>query len=146
MAAKGSWQATTYSMIAVFAVIAFVNLFLPRKTGFSIFAGGIIAAVNFFWLASTLKKSAVLNKDRIKGFIAARYWIRFSVIAIIIFHLISRDIVNPLAFILGFTLIMVNNYARINITPAVWFSRSYSGDALHYHCLDCIFICHFKKA
>lgn len=112
MAAKGSWQ-VIYSIIAALAVIACVNLILPIKTGFSIFAGGIIAAVNFFWLASTLKKSAALNKDRIKGFIAARYWIRFSVIAIIIFHLISRDIVHPLAFIFGFTLIMVNIFLML---------------------------------
>lgn len=99
-------------MWSLVLVLSF-NLFLPIKFGLGVLAGALTGIVNFYWLASTVGKSLKISRDRVRHFIAARYWIRFSVIAIIIFYLISRDIVNPLAFILGFTLIMLNIFLML---------------------------------
>ncbi len=96
------------SVIILFAVIACANLIMPLKTGFSILAGCIIGIGNFFWLASTLKQGITLDKHKITGFVAVRYWMRFSIIGLIIFYLISRDIVDSAAFIVGFTLVILN--------------------------------------
>lgn len=101
------------NIIILFALTAFANLTLSWQFGSGMLAGGAIGIVNFYWLALTVKKSIALQKDRIKGFMAARYWIRFSIIAIVIFHLVSRNIIIPAAFIAGFTLVMASTFLTV---------------------------------
>lgn len=99
--------------VILFALTAFADLTLSWQFGSGMLAGGIIAIINFYWLALTVKKSIALQKDRIKGFMAVRYWMRFSMIAIVIFHLVSRNIIIPAAFIAGFTLVTAGTFLAI---------------------------------
>lgn len=98
------------NIIILITLTIFVNLILSFKTGFSVFAGGAIGVINFYTLSLTIKNSIAVSKDRIKGFVAVRYWLRFGMIAIILFYLVSRSIINPAAFIFGFTLVVINTF------------------------------------
>lgn len=103
----------------------------PEKFTLGIILGGLIVAINFHLLKSTLKKmfdpELVLNRGHSLVFnIIVKYYIRFAVSAIIIYLLLSKQIVHPLGLVTGLSVVV----ASIFIAAAFELTRSFFKEAV----------------
>ena len=103
----------------------------PEKFTLGIILGGLIVAINFHLLKSTLKKmfdpELVLHRGRSLVFnIIVKYYIRFAVSAIIIYLLLSKQIVHPLGLVAGLSVVV----ASIFIAAAFELTRSFFKEAV----------------
>lgn len=69
-----------------------------------ILAGGLIGLINFKWLGSIVK--GAINQGKTARYTAG-YLLKFLFVVTISALLISSRLVDPLGFIIGFTLIVV---------------------------------------
>lgn len=91
--------------------LAFINT--PQKFALGILCGGLIVTLNFHLLKRTLSKAfrpvAVLAKGRSILFsVLAKYYIRFLISGVMIFLLISRNIVDPLGLLAGLSVVVAS--------------------------------------
>ncbi len=96
----------------------------PDKFTLGIILGGLIVAINFHLLKGTLKKmfdpEIVMEQRRSIVFnIMVKYYIRFAVCAIIIYLLLSKQIVHPLGLVTGLSVVV----ASVLIAAAVELTR-----------------------
>ncbi len=70
--------------------------------------GGLIVTVNFHLLARTLKRSLKPPHLASPNVIIAKYYIRFIVSGIIIFLLITQQVVNPLGLVVGLSIVVLS--------------------------------------
>jgi len=103
----------------------------PEKFTLGIILGGLIVAINFHLLKSTLKKmfdpELVLKRGHSLVFnIIVKYYIRFAVSAIIIYLLLSKQIVHPLGLVTGLSVVV----ASIFIAAAFELTRSFFKEAV----------------
>ncbi len=70
--------------------------------------GGLIVTINFHLLARTLRRS--LNPPHLASpnVIIAKYYIRFIISGVIIFFLITRQVVNPLGLVVGLSIVVAS--------------------------------------
>jgi len=93
---------------------AVAGLTLSPFMSISVFVGGFLANISFLLLKRDLKKflqgkliqSGKLEQAKHRFYLD--YYIRLSVLALIIFFLISRHIVQPLAFLVGMSAIVLS--------------------------------------
>lgn len=93
---------------------AVAGLTLSPFMSISVFVGGFLANISFLLLKRDLKKflqgklikSGKLEQAKRRFYLD--YYIRLSVLALIIFFLISRHIVQPLAFLVGMSAIVLS--------------------------------------
>ncbi len=102
-----------------------------EKFTLGIILGGLIVAINFHLLKSTLKQmfdpELVLSRGRSLVFnIIVKYYIRFAVSAIIIYLLLSKQIVHPLGLVTGLSVVV----ASIFIAAAFELTRSFFKEAV----------------
>ena len=103
----------------------------PVKFTLGIILGGLIVAINFHLLKSTLKKmfdpELVFNRGRSIMFnIMFKYYIRFAVSAIVIYLLLTQHIVHPLGLVTGLSVVV----ASIFIVAALELTRSLFKEAV----------------
>jgi hypothetical protein len=77
--------------------------------------GGLIAAVNFHLLKKAIKnafnpKAVSQGKKSLLGLSLFKYYIRFAISGVLIYLLISRHIVNPLALLAGLSVVVVSMF------------------------------------
>ena len=70
--------------------------------------GGLLVTVNFHLLALTLKKALTPPYLASHNAILAKYYMRFIASGIIIFVLISQQIVHPLGLVLGLSVVVAS--------------------------------------
>ena len=70
--------------------------------------GGLIVTVNFHLLAKTLRKAFRPKRLTSHNVILAKYYIRFTVSALLIFLLISQNMVNPLGLFVGLSIVVAS--------------------------------------
>jgi len=85
----------------------------PEKFTLGIILGGLIVAINFHLLKNTLKKmfapEIIISRGRSLMFnIIVKYYIRFAVTAIILYLLLSKQIVHPLGLVTGLSVVVVS--------------------------------------
>ena len=107
------------------------SMIASEKFTLGIILGGLIVAINFHLLKSTLKEmfdpELVLNRGRSLVFIIiVKYYIRFAVSAIIIYLLLSKQIVHPLGLVTGLSVVV----ASIFIATAFELTRSFFKEAV----------------
>ena len=103
----------------------------PVKFTLGIILGGLIVAINFHLLKSTLKKmfdpELVFSRGRSIMFnIMFKYYIRFAVSAIVIYLLLTQHIVHPLGLVTGLSVVV----ASIFIVAALELTRSLFKEAV----------------
>ena len=77
--------------------------------------GGLIAAVNFHLLKKAIKnafnpKAVSKGGKSLLGLSLFKYYIRFAISGVLIYLLISRHIVNPLALLAGLSVVVVSMF------------------------------------
>ncbi len=73
-----------------------------------IICGGIIVTLNFHLMARTLRKALTPPHMASINSVLAKYYVRFIVSGIIIFLLISRQLVDPLGLIVGLSVVVAS--------------------------------------
>ena len=107
-----------WCLLVVAGVI--VTMAAPVYVASGVIIGGLIVAVNFHLLKSTLKKmfhpEVVLEKGRaVVGNVLIKYYIRFAVSAGIIFVLISKHIVHPLGLLAGLSVVVASMFLATGV-------------------------------
>ena len=80
----------------------------PRDFALGILFGGLIVTVNFHLLARTLRKALTPPHLSPVSNVLAKYYIRFVMSGIIIFILISQQLVNPLGLFIGLSVVVAS--------------------------------------
>ena len=92
----------------VASIVGFSS-FAPR-VGLGIAAGGLIVTINFHLLYRTLKKALTPpHIASVKGVIV-KYYIRFTVTAIVIFVLMKSRHVDPFGLIAGLSVVVASMF------------------------------------
>lgn len=73
-----------------------------------IICGGIIVTLNFHLMARTLRKALTPPHIASINSVLAKYYVRFIVSGVIIFLLISRQLVDPLGLIVGLSVVVAS--------------------------------------
>jgi hypothetical protein len=101
----------------VILLISGMAALLMSQTQFAcgIIFGGLIAAVNFHILKSAIKNAfnpgaASKSKGSVISLSLFKYYIRFAISGVLIYLLISRHIVNPLALLAGLSVVVVSMF------------------------------------
>lgn len=89
--------------------LALLGLFLSDpKVNLGLICGGLIATVNFHLLHRTLKKAFSLSQLPSRGLVMAKYYLRFTVSGLILFILVSKHVVDPLALFAGLSVVVAS--------------------------------------
>jgi hypothetical protein len=70
--------------------------------------GGLIVTINFHLLSRTLNRSLKPPYLASPNVILAKYYIRFIISGVIIFFLITQQVVNPLGLIVGLSVVVAS--------------------------------------
>lgn len=105
--------ASNWFLFIVATLFAFINT--PFRFALGFMLGALIVTVNFHLLKRTLKKTfqpaRVIQDGRmILTGVLVKYYIRFIVSGIVIFLLISKDIVNPLGLLAGLSVVVASMF------------------------------------
>jgi len=102
---------SNWYLFVVSSLLSFINT--PHAFAMGILCGGLLVTVNFHLLQRTLnrvldplKKS--LDKKSILRTVLVKYYIRFALSGIIIYLLISKDIVDPLGLVAGLSVVVAS--------------------------------------
>lgn len=84
-----------------------------QEFALGVILGGLIIAVNFHLLKNSLKKmfdpKIVLSRGRFVVFNSmVKYYLRFTVSAVIIYLLLSKQIVNPVGLLIGLSVVVAS--------------------------------------
>ena len=87
----------------------------PTEFACGIIFGGVIAAANFHLLKKAIRngfgsKNASTGKGTVIGRSLFKYYIRFAISGVLIYLLISKHIVNPLALLAGLSVVVVSMF------------------------------------
>lgn len=106
---KRLFRFVTRSNWILFALTTALGIILlPADFARGIFCGGLLATVNFHLLARTLKKSLTPPHLSSHNVILAKYYIRFSVSAVIIFLLIKSQFAHPIGLVIGLSVVVAS--------------------------------------
>ncbi|MFO7753552.1 MAG: ATP synthase subunit I [Desulfobacteraceae bacterium] len=117
--------ASNWFLFVVVTLFSFINTPFRFACGFML--GAFIVTVNFHFLKTTLKKtfnpSRVIYDGRmILTGVLVKYYIRFIVSGLVIFLLISKDIVNPLGLLAGLSVVVASMFSAtiIELTKLIF--------------------------
>jgi hypothetical protein len=99
-------EITNWIVLAVFLSISAV--FLSNRFTLGILLGGLISILNFHWLYHNLKNVFQSLTERAKSSIMAKYYLRFILTAILLFIIITKDLVHVLGLLIGLSIVVIN--------------------------------------
>ena len=70
--------------------------------------GGLIVTVNFHLLYRTLKKAFTPSHLTSHNVVLAKYYVRFCISGVILFVLISKQIVHPIGLVVGLSVVVAS--------------------------------------
>lgn len=94
---------------ALLVIIGSVGLiFTSSDFAMGILCGGLIASINFHLLSRTLKKSFLGSVHVSFAGVLAKYYIRFGISAIIIFMLVTKNVIHPVGLVIGLSVVVIS--------------------------------------
>ena len=106
---------SNWFIFCVITLLAFINT--PQHFALGIFCGGLIVTLNFQALGFTIRKafknsSEVASRGRsILHGVIIKYYLRFTLSGVMLFLLISKNIVDPLGLIAGLSVVVASFFA-----------------------------------
>ena len=113
---RTNWLLFLVSSLAALALAS-------QKVYLGVFLGGLIVTVNFHLLKNTVSKN--INQERVMekgkslvGNLLVKYYLRFTLTAVIIFLLISNNSVHPVGLLAGLSVVVASTFlaAAIELT------------------------------
>jgi len=99
-------EIVNWVMLGVFILVS-AFLFSPKFT-LGVLLGGMISIINYHWLYRDVKKVFQHLNDRAKSRIMFKYYIRFGVTAIVLFFIVSSQIVDVIGLLIGLSTVIIN--------------------------------------
>src|SRR4030042_4624227 len=99
----------TRSNWVLFGIISVLGAFLTSSNcARGMICGGLMVTVNFHMLYRTLNKALTPPYLSSHHVVIAKYYVRFVISGIIIFLLISKNIVDPVGLIIGLSVVVAS--------------------------------------
>lgn len=106
---KRLFRFVTRSNWILFALATVLGIIVsPADFARGIFCGGLLVTVNFHLLTRTLKKALTPPHLSSHNVVLAKYYIRFTISAVIIFILIKSHFVHPIGLIIGLSVVVAS--------------------------------------
>ena len=97
-----------------------LSLFLgSRRFTLGILFGGLISIINFYWLYRNLLSVFSKHLNRARMALMLRYYLRLTITAIVLYWIISRDMVDVIGLVTGLSIVVLN----IVLTTVAAFSK-----------------------
>ena len=101
----------------VLAILLIPSLiFAPLKFALGVLLGGFISILNFHWLGHNLRSVFKNLSGSVKGSVMVKYYIRLVITGIILYLLISGNLVNVIGLIIGLSVVVINIIIMVIIT------------------------------
>jgi hypothetical protein len=92
----------------ILALIFITSLiFSTFKFALGVLLGGFISILNFYWMERSLRRVFEKLSGNVKGAVVFKYFIRLTLTAIILYFLISNDIVNIIGLVIGLSVVVI---------------------------------------
>jgi hypothetical protein len=98
----------TTNWIILFVIFIPSLFFAPWKFSLGILLGGFISILNFHWLGRSLQGAFKNTGGNIKVPIMVKYYIRLAITAVVLYLLITGDIVHVIGLIVGLSVVIIN--------------------------------------
>mgnify|MGYP000131029515 CR=1 FL=1 len=89
------------------AVIFLPSLFFGTFFAFGVLLGGFISIINFYWMGHSLRGAFYKAGGSVKGTVLFKYFIRLLLTAIVLYFLISKEVVNVIGLIIGLSVVVL---------------------------------------
>jgi len=99
-------ELTNWIVLAVFLSLS--AIFLSNRFTLGILLGGLISILNFHWLYHNLKNVFQSLTERAKSSIMAKYYLRFILTAVLLFIIITKDLVHVFGLLIGLSIVVIN--------------------------------------
>jgi len=83
-------------------------LFQSTRLTLGIFSGGLISIVNFYWLYRNLLSIFSKHLERARSAMMIRYYIRLAITALVLYYLISGQLVDVIGLVVGLSIVVLN--------------------------------------
>ena len=99
-------EIANWIILAVIFIPALI--FAPIKFSLGVLLGGFISIVNFHWMARGLSGIFKNLNSNVKGPVLVKYYIRLALTAVVLFFIISSNIVNIIGLLIGLSIVVIN--------------------------------------
>jgi hypothetical protein len=93
----------------IFLAVVFIPslIFGTSKFALGVLLGGIISIINFYWMGHSLRGAFYKAGGSVKGIVLFKYFIRLLLTAIVLYFLISKEVVNVIGLIIGLSVVVL---------------------------------------
>jgi hypothetical protein len=98
-------EITNWIIMGILLMLSF--FFMPYRFTLGMVLGGFISIVNFHWLDRDLRKVFSRLSERSGSFVTVKYFIRITVTAIVLYLIITSDIVDIIGLLVGLSTVVV---------------------------------------
>lgn len=99
------FELTNWIILGIFIILGFI--FMPRRFALGMLLGSIISIGNFYWLGRDLRKVFSRFSERASSSIMFKYYIRFAVTAVVLYFIISYDLVDVIGLLIGLSTVII---------------------------------------
>ena len=114
--------------IEIFSLIFLAVFFIPSlifgtlKFALGVLLGGLISIINFYWMGRSLRGAFYKTSGSVRGNVVFKYFIRLLLTAIVLYLLISRELVNIIGLLIGLSVValtvvfaVITTYSKKNL-------------------------------
>jgi hypothetical protein len=98
-------EITNWIIMGILLMLSF--FFMPYRFTLGMVLGGFISIVNFHWLDRDLRKVFSKLSERSGSFVMVKYFIRITVTAVVLYFIISADIVDIIGLLIGLSTVVI---------------------------------------
>ncbi len=92
----------------ILGTLALISLFfMPGKFALGMLLGGFISIINFHWLVRDLRKAFSHLSEKSNARVMLKYYVRFGVTAIVLYFIITGDIVDIIGLLIGLSTVVI---------------------------------------
>jgi hypothetical protein len=99
-------EITNWVILAILVLLSW--LFMSPRFTLGVILGSLISIINFHWLHRDLRKVFSNLTGSVKGRIMFKYYIRLAVTAVILYFIVSREVVDVVGLIAGLSVVVIN--------------------------------------
>ncbi|MEN6321507.1 MAG: ATP synthase subunit I [Syntrophaceae bacterium] len=98
-------EITNWIIMGILLVLSFI--FMPYRFTLGMLLGGFISIVNFHWLDRDLRSVFRRLSERASTLVMFKYIIRFTVTAVVLYLIITSDIVDIVGLLIGLSTVII---------------------------------------
>ena len=99
-------EITNWVILGILVLLSW--LFMSPRFTLGVILGSLISIINFHWLHRDLRKVFSNLTGSVKGRIMFKYYIRLAVTAVVLYFIVSREVVDVVGLIAGLSVVVIN--------------------------------------